>query len=57
MPDSRAYVQLGAVATLEQQQLSLQVCENHWIRIIAGVKRVEKRRMTDIRETLEHRFA
>ena len=28
----------------------LQVCENNWIRKIAGVRRVERRRMKDLRE-------
>ena len=31
-------------------QHKLQVCENNWIRKIAGVRRVERRRMKDLRE-------
>ena len=34
----------------QQQQPRLQVCENNWIRRIVGVKRVEGRRMKDLRE-------
>ena len=34
----------------ELHQHKLQVCENNWIRRIAGVKRVERRRMKDLRE-------
>ena len=34
----------------ELHQHKLQVCENNWIRRIAGVKRVERRRMEDLRE-------
>ena len=32
------------------QQRKLQVCENNWIRRIAGVRRAERRRMKDLRE-------
>ena len=34
----------------ELHQHKLQVCENNWIRKIAGVRRVERRRMKDMRE-------
>ena len=37
----------------ELHQHKLQVFENNWIRRIAGVKRVERRRMKDLREKLE----
>ena len=33
----------------ELHQHKLQVCENNWIRKIAGVRRVERRRMNDMR--------
>ena len=35
---------------LELHQHKLQVCGNNWIRRIAGVRRVERRRMKDLRE-------
>ena len=41
---------LETLALSELHQHKLQVCENNWIRIIAGVKRVERRRMKDLRE-------
>ena len=41
---------LATLAMSELQQHKLQVCENNWIRSIASVKRVERRRMTDLRE-------
>ena len=34
----------------EMHQHKLQVCANNWIRRIAGVMRVERRRMKDLRE-------
>ena len=34
----------------EKQQERLQVCENNWVRKIAGVKRIDKRRMEKLRE-------
>ena len=37
----------------ELQQHKLQVCENNWIRGIAGVKRVERRSMKALREEVE----
>ena len=40
---------LETLALSELHQDKLQVCENNWIRI-AGVKRVERRRMKDLRE-------
>ena len=39
---------LETLALSELHQL--QVCENNWIRKIAGVRRVERRRMKDLRE-------
>ena len=41
---------LEALALSELHQHKLQVCENNWIRRIAGVKRVVRRRMKDQRE-------
>ena len=41
---------LATLAMSELQQHKLQVCENNWIRSIASVTRVERRRMTDLRE-------
>ena len=41
---------LETVAASELKQHKLQVCENNWIRRIAGVKSVDKRRMKDLRE-------
>ena len=34
----------------EKHQHRLQVCENNWGRRIAGVKRVDRRRMDELRE-------
>ena len=34
---------------MEKQQEKLQVCENNWVRRIAGEKRIEKRR-NELRE-------
>ena len=34
----------------ELHQHKLHVCGNNWLRRIAGVKRVERRRMKDLRE-------
>ena len=41
---------LETLALSEMHQHKLQVCENNWIRKIAGVRRVERRRMKDLRE-------
>ena len=41
---------METVGLSEQQQRRLRVCENHRIRRIAGVKRVERRRTKDLRE-------
>ena len=41
---------LETATLIEQQQQRLQVCENKWIRIIADVKTVERRKMKDLRE-------
>ena len=41
---------LDTLALSELHQHKLQVCENNWIRKIAGVRRVERRRMKDLRE-------
>ena len=41
---------LERLALTELHQHKLQVCENNWIRRIAGVRRVERRRMKDLRE-------
>ena len=41
---------LETVALTEQQQQKLQVCENNWVRRITRTKRVERRRMNDLRK-------
>ena len=41
---------LETLALSELHQHKLQVCENNWIKKIAGVRRVERRRMKDLRE-------
>ena len=41
---------LETLALSELHQHKPQVCENWWIRKIAGVRRVERRRMKDLRE-------
>ena len=41
---------LETLALSELHQHKLQVCENNWIRRIAGVRRVERRGMKDLRE-------
>ena len=41
---------LETLALSELHQHKLQVCENNWIRRIAGVKRVARRRMKDLKE-------
>ena len=38
------------VALTEQQKQKLHVCENNWVRRITRTKKVDKRRMNDIRE-------
>ena len=38
------------LAMTELQQQRLQVCENNWVRKIAGAKRVDRRRMVELRE-------
>ena len=43
---------LETLALSELHQHKLQVCENNWIRRIAGVRRVERRRMKDLREEI-----
>ena len=39
---------LETLALSELQKHKLQVCKNNWIRKIAGVRRVERRRMKDL---------
>ena len=41
---------LEKLALSELHQHKLHVCENNWIRKIAGIKIVERRRMKDLRE-------
>ena len=41
---------LETLPVSEKQQHRLQVCENNWVRRIAGVKRVDRRRMDELRE-------
>ena len=43
---------LEMVALTERQQQRLQVCEYNWVRRIAGVKRVDRRRMDELREVI-----
>ena len=38
------------LALTELQQQRLQICENNWVRKIARVTRVDKRRMVELRE-------
>ena len=38
------------LAMTELQQQRLQVCENNWVRKIAGVNRADRRRMVEFRE-------
>ena len=40
---------LETVALTEKQQQKLQVCENNWVRRITRTKRVDRRRMNDLR--------
>ena len=35
---------------MKKQQEKLQVCKNNWVRRIAGVKRIDERRMEEQRE-------
>ena len=41
---------LETAALTEQQQQKLQVCENNWVRRIIRTKRVDRRRMNDLRK-------
>ena len=41
---------LDTLPVSEKHQHRLQVCENNWVRRIAGVKRVDRRRMDELRE-------
>ena len=41
---------METTAMSEKQQMKLHVCENSWVRRIAGVKRIVKRRMEELRE-------
>ena len=50
VPASRPTYGLETLALSELHQYKLQVCENNWIRRIAGVNRVERRRLKDLRE-------
>ena len=47
---SASMYSLESVALSEQKQRRLQVCKNNWLRRNTGVKRVERRRMKDLRE-------
>ena len=40
---------LETLPVSEKHQHRLQVCENNWVRRIAGVKRVDRRRMDELR--------
>ena len=46
---------LETMTMTEKQQERLQVCENYWVRRIAGVKRIDKRRMEELREEDDER--
>ena len=51
--DNTRHSMLYGLETLpvsEKHQHRLQVCENNWVRRIAGVKRVDRRRMDEPRE-------
>ena len=39
--------------TEQQQQQKLQDCENNWVRRITRTKRVDRRRMNDLRKEVE----
>ena len=41
---------LETLPVSEKHQHRLRVCENNWVRRIAGVKRVDRRRMDELRE-------
>ena len=41
---------LETLPVSEKHQHRLQVCENNWVRRIAGVKRMDRRRMDELRE-------
>ena len=43
---------LETVTLIERQQQRLQICENNWVRRIAEVKRVDIRRMEELREDI-----
>jgi len=43
---------LETVALTERQQQRLQVCENNWVRRIAGVKKMDRRWMDELREKI-----
>ena len=40
----------------EKHQHRLQVCENNWVRQTAGVTRVDRRRMDELREEVGIQF-
>ena len=46
---------LETMAITEKLQERLQVCENNWVRRMAGVKRIDKRRMEGLREEVGER--
>ena len=46
---------LETLPVSEKHQHRLQVCENNWVRWIAGVKRVDQRRMDELREEVDIR--
>ena len=52
-----AYVYgLESMAMTEKQQEKLQVCENNWVRRIAGVKRINKRIMEEVGERVTRKL-
>ena len=44
---------LETLPVSEKHQHRLQVCENNWVRRIVGVKRVDRRRMDELREEVD----
>ena len=44
---------LKTMAMTKKQHEKLQVCENKWVRRIAGVKRIDKRRIEELKEELD----
>ena len=43
---------LETVTLTERHKQRLRVCENNWVRKVSGVKRVDRRRMDELREDI-----